>query len=102
MTAELTAENGTGVARIGVAMEPAWVGCGIAGDGRKDEGLRDVIVKAQNDALDLLRAAGAVMDDLKIRWVIETKDGTGYHWNPQNPLADDVEVLYCIAECVYV
>lgn len=98
----LVAEGETGVARIGVLMEPEWVGRSIALEGRRDDGLRRAIIEAQNGVLDLLRTGGDVMDDLKVRWVYEEVDGTGYHWNPQNPITADTVVLYCIGECIYV
>lgn len=99
---ELDVKNGTGTARIGIAMEPDWVGKSINAEGRKDQGLREALIKAQRDVLNLVQVVDQGMDDLKIRWVTEEIDGTGYHWNPQIPLQPDVAVIYCIAECVYV
>lgn len=98
---ELTVNGEVATARVGVPMENAWIGRSIGLERRRDDGLRQAIIRAQRAVVDLLQVPDMVMDDLKISWITEDIDGTGWNWNPLNALGPDTAVLYCIGVCVY-
>lgn len=102
LTRDYWTEGELATAKVSMAMQPEWVGCSVSSEAKRSQSLREAVVEAQRTVLNLLQSADRAMDDLRIRWIMEDDEGSGWFWNPSIVLSSDVVTLICEARCIYV